>query len=82
MELLKISQEIVLPFCTSFVCFYMLSEGEQENQLVKHTFLGLVSCGQKLFVQFLSSEYTKHSLVERNLFFFRNHEYVNIFSVV
>jgi len=65
MEQLKISQEIVLPFCASFVCFCMLSEGEQQSQLVKHTFLRLVSSGQKLFLQILSSEYTEHSLVER-----------------
>jgi hypothetical protein len=69
MEQLKISQEIVLPFCTSFVCFCMLSEGEQRNQVVKHT-LGLGSSGQKLFLQILSSEYTEHSLVERNFLIF------------
>lgn len=57
----------------------MLSEGEQQNQLVKHTFLGLVSSGQKLFLQILSSEYTEHSLVELNFNFFRNHEYVNMY---
>ena len=80
MEQLKISRKVVVPFCTSFVCFCMLSEGEQQNQLVKHTFLGLVSSGQKLFLQILSSEYTEHSLVEIN--FFRNHEYVNMFLFI
>jgi len=44
----------------------MLSEGEQQNQLFKHTFLGLVGSGQKLFLQILSSDYTEYSLVEMN----------------
>jgi hypothetical protein len=32
----------------------MLSEGKRQNQLVKHTFMGLVSSGQKLFLQILN----------------------------